>query len=257
MGTDSVQDQFLDMLHQPDAYDYKDYLKFIIELVRNNRFTELQYIGGAFKNSHTYPGKLALCRNVIKEFDPIKYAEEITVLLMGMFYPLINEYDRVDSERKSTIENVMGAYTYIPADRTRFIQYVSKIIKKSQLSDMKFIDVGCGIGDKVMLAQFLGFDAYGIEINSHTLGLAQYFLHKVVPYTHLILGNAFDIDYSQYSFIYMYVPIYDVKKMAELYRLIKKRAKGKTVIFDIARNPRYWYKYHSKVTSLTIPSIYP
>ena len=257
MGTDSVQDQFLDMLHQPDAYDYKDYLKYIIELVQNGEEDKLQYIGDIFRKSHAYPGRTSLCNSIMKQLDPIKYANELSVLLMGTFYPSIGQFDRVNSERKSAIENRMGAYTYIPAGRAYFIERVSQIKSKAQLSDMKFIDVGCGIGDKVMLAQFLGFDAYGVEINSHTLGLAQYFLHKVVPYTHLILGNAFDIDYSQYSFIYMYVPIYDVKKMAELYRLIKKRAKGKTVIFDIARNPRYWYKYHSKVTSLTIPSIYP
>ena len=67
----------------------------------------------------------------------------------------------------------------------------------------KFVDAGCGIGDKMLIASFLGMNAYGIEINKE--------YHKIVRNmfgeSKVILGDIRTQSYKDYDIIYYYSPI--------------------------------------------------
>lgn len=66
-----------------------------------------------------------------------------------------------------------------------------------------FVDVGCGIGTKLVLAkQFYKFDLAGIECYPDYVKVAR----ELVPYAKIIEGNALDQDYSAYDVIYFYCP---------------------------------------------------
>lgn len=61
---------------------------------------------------------------------------------------------------------------------------------------------------------------------------------KVLPYTlrgNLLGGDAVELDYSEYDFIYMYKPIADHEKMGKLYEHILSTAPIGAIIIDVLR----------------------
>ena len=125
------------------------------------------------------------------------------------------------SETKSN--NERDNHAYIAYGHTYFARVISKWSRELR-KDINFIDVGCGIGDKLILAYYFVNrikSITGVEINAHTYNLGEFFTKQVrrwlsTPFT-VIEGDAFDIDYGEYNLIYMYRPIADSKRMCELY----------------------------------------
>jgi SAM-dependent methyltransferase len=167
-------------------------------------------------------------------------AKNIRTILEEIF-----NYDAYGREEKS--EEEQGSFKYIPESRAKFIYYIKEIQKREKKK--KFIDIGCGIGDKVALAYLFGeFDeVFGIELNETTYHVAKYFLGNGVfrfenfddyednnyssrrqeeqlietPVKRKILwGNAFDHDFSNYDFIYMYKPIAEWSGIKKLYEKV-------------------------------------
>lgn len=152
----------------------------------------------------------------------------------------------VDTEEKSELEQEMGAYKYIAYGRGSFAQSMEEILSIVDEDAMEsFIDVGCGIGDKMLLAHsLLGFEkAFGIEINAHTIELGRWHLNPLqgqhIFHWHedqdsrweepggiaggaftFIPGDAFDYNFGLHRFIYSYVPIANADKMRELWQHI-------------------------------------
>lgn len=126
-----------------------------------------------------------------------------------------------------------GAYRFIPLSLDRFLEQLDVVrdeLGGSSFSFQKhsFIDVGCGPGTKVVLAQECGFKAYGIELNSKYVRAAKRLLHGSVPKPYLkrkhfatetawidhisqwqriIKGDGRKHDYSPYDVIYFYCPM--------------------------------------------------
>src|SRR5690606_17323835 len=88
----------------------------------------------------------------------------------------------------------------------------------------RFLDVGCGLGNKVWIAQVLGFDAYGLEINQRYVDIARDYIgaRRIICHD----GTTFQ-DYSQYDVIYFYNPMPSM----ELETAIVSKAKKGAIIF--------------------------
>lgn len=122
-------------------------------------------------------------------------------------------------------ENEKGNYEYVPYSHGYFakamVHWSHKICSK-----VNFIDVGCGIGDKVVLANWFVSrieTVTGVELNLHTHNLGKFFIGDLwtndtfpVPFN-LIHANAFDVDFQPYNLIYLFRPIADHEKMQNLY----------------------------------------
>jgi hypothetical protein len=153
----------------------------------------------------------------------------------------IYNYRTHGMEEKSEVEK--GNYKYIPFNYETFVEMILVLQKK--FHKKSFIDIGCGIGDKVILAEIFGdFEKVtGIELNETTYHVAKYFcLIGQLPFQnfddyfkkfHLEKGkltaktereilheNAFDHNFSEYDFIYMYSPIQDGKLLRKLYEKV-------------------------------------
>lgn len=118
-----------------------------------------------------------------------------------------------------------GAYTYIPLDESHFSQSIrlaKRVLEKGKSSSPhSFIDVGCGIGEKVILAgqAFLQENCYGLEINAaygkaaRKLLNASFWNWETNPKTpkwlsqHIIVGDGRTFDFSPFSCIYAYRPM--------------------------------------------------
>ena len=68
----------------------------------------------------------------------------------------------------------------------------------------RFLDVGCGLGNKVFLARELGFDAYGIEVNKAYVEFAREFVGS----NRIFCQDGITYpDYKTYDVIYFYNPM--------------------------------------------------
>jgi len=147
-----------------------------------------------------------------------------------------HEYQK-DDER---VNPKTSYYGYIPFGIYEYSYLVGRIrdiiVKREiPLSQIKFLEVGCGIGVKMTVAQeILGIypeQLEGIEIDSNMVALSENFTRSKV---HNI--DAFDFkNYSNFNIIYYYVPIANRELECKLERLIEDNLKVGSFIIAIGK----------------------
>lgn len=110
----------------------------------------------------------------------------------------------------------------------------------------KLVDVGCGVGTKLLIARQFGFQCYGIELNEDLVRVAR---NLIYPSSNIKHADALKEDYSAYDAIYFYCPIRDPRLEAKLERQIIATAKPGTLIIgnmkcgsDPTLRSRVWTK---------------
>ena len=152
----------------------------------------------------------------------------------GIFTTVYGSHSSVSTEEKSEKEKELSSYKYISYGRGQFIRTLRSILAVADdYAPTSFIDVGCGIGDKLLLAKVAcGFEkVYGIELNTHTIELARWWLKPLEGHRGfreddlfpagtftLMQGDAFDYNYASHSFIYMYYPMQHLGMMERLWQ---------------------------------------
>jgi hypothetical protein len=122
-----------------------------------------------------------------------------------------------------------GEYLYIPLGIDTFLDQLEIVKNHSSKHysidyEPTFVDVGSGIGSKLLLArQLLGYESNicGIEITPEYIEVAK----KLVPYANIVERNALLIDYCLFDIIYFYCPLRDEKKQKQLEKRIVETAK--------------------------------
>jgi len=101
--------------------------------------------------------------------------------------------------------------------------FITSIFEK-YLKGSKFVDIGCGFGNIVRLAEKFGMDASGIEIQTK---YKEY--HKDIS---VVYGDAKKFNYSNLDVIYMYRPMVKDKDMYDIISQIFKTANvGTRIIY--------------------------
>ena len=133
------------------------------------------------------------------------------------------------------------SYPFIPVnmdDALSTIEFASNLIKAPETNMGKFLDVGCGIGNVLALAEYCRIpDIYGIEIDESLKRRALYNsvpLPDTLPHSEfgsdspLIFNlDAFDFKfYNEMDIIYYYCPMQKLEKQLRLEALIEKKMKG-------------------------------
>lgn len=155
-----------------------------------------------------------------KDILPKKFLGRV---LHHSLFPQGTHIYSIDSNIKDKIVPVgMGKqFSYIPSGVDGFIEILEENNRFKE--GKRFIDVGCGIGDKVLLSRYLTeMESYGIEYDTYTYGIAKeqarfnQYDHRIVYFN----GNAIDFDYGRYDRIFTYQPIRDDEGLQKLYRRI-------------------------------------
>jgi len=118
-------------------------------------------------------------------------------------------------------------YCFIPSRASSALYYImfarSYLSTKASLLTRapryyKFLDCGCGIGNIIIIAAKVGFDATGLEYEADTFALAkdilvsEYIGDSGCPSPKVIKGNILHFrHYKDYDVIYYYAPIKDRK----------------------------------------------
>jgi hypothetical protein len=104
---------------------------------------------------HTYLEDLV---EKIQNEDKLQDSFPIELIVAGAYFISTGSHLR-KFEEKSEEEKEIAAYEYIPYSRTGFVKLVKVV--KNKFKPKHFIDIGCGIGDKVLLAYLFGdFDQF-------------------------------------------------------------------------------------------------
>jgi len=117
---------------------------------------------------------------------------------------LLNLFYQMEVAIGNTQKPRENEWSYIPFSHGEFINFLVKYP-----TPKKYIEIGCGIGTKLWLVkQILQFeDVSGVEINEQYLQVAKNLLEGVTLKCNLILGDAWELDYSEYDMIYSYDPM--------------------------------------------------
>ena len=154
-------------------------------------------------------------------------------------------------------------YPYIAYDTVGFINHVLTLIHEKFGRRKSFVDVGCGIGDKVFLAWLSGIfdECVGIEYEGFTsaigMNVAQGSLSRNRPsicinktsivnkdYSGknslidfgIVNANAFDLNYRRFDTIYLYQPIANHKLLITFYEHIFKTMPAKAILLEMLQN---------------------
>lgn len=132
----------------------------------------------------------------------------------------------------------LGAYSHISSSYGELCLQLEKskeildlIHKKRPVeyippSEYKFLDIGCGFGTKVLFADALGFDAWGIECNKKYADIAK----RITFYWKIKKGNALNYKkYNEYDILYFYEPMKS-NKIDKFYKKVLNNAKSPSII---------------------------
>ena len=121
---------------------------------------------------------------------------------------------------------------------------IYKSVHKETGRRPKFIDIGCGIGNIIMLAAGLGYDATGLEYDSKIFETAKHISKQQITHKYsykIIKGDMRKFKhYSKYDVLYYYQPIFDCSEMRKFSTELAKKVKPGTYI--IARGTEHGYK---------------
>jgi SAM-dependent methyltransferase len=146
---------------------------------------------------------------------------------------------------------VDGRNPYIPLSRPVFAQLLLRVRELVGRRDRerlaRFVDVGCGLGDKVFLAKVLGFEGHGIEYDQRLVRRAKR-LHAMresrakayaapevtcgwegAPLT-VYAKDALEFDYGEFDVIYLFRPFADDALEARLEERIWRQARPGAVV---------------------------
>lgn len=128
-----------------------------------------------------------------------------------------------------------GHYPYIPLGLQRFFELLDATQKQVH-GTPHFIDVGCGIGDKLIVANWYCDipQVSGIEYNAHTFAVAEKIAKPIA--TDLVRGDALAHDFGAYNLIYMYHPIEDMANMRTLFTHIARTMPEDGIIVEALPN---------------------
>jgi len=146
-------------------------------------------------------------------------------------------------EVKDKYEDVNGFYKYIPYLTWDFMKYIKRVYNKCGKSNMRFVDVGGGIGDKALIAKVLMKFRYAtsLEYNVDTHKIAKDAIGTGYGIS-VKRGDALKFNFGETSrpiFAYMYCPISHKDTLIQLYDRVAGTMPEGSVMYDIAQNCGY------------------
>ena len=125
-----------------------------------------------------------------------------------------------------------SAFPYVAFPHDEFLEVILRLRSlwvNCRKTNPSFLDVGCGIADKVELAAYAGFVAHGIEFDTYLLRRAKRLFGITDCRDSDASAKQADAlkytDYSKFDVIYFYRPIAEIELQRKLERRIYRQAK--------------------------------
>lgn len=139
---------------------------------------------------------------------------------------LINTLERVAAGDLGLPQDGYYGWMGLPVDD--FLEGIAIVRQALGAGEHSFLEVGSGIGSKLLLARQLGFDVAGVELNDRYAKVARF----MVPRAPVTVTNAFAFTrYHKYDVVYCFHPCVDDRQQLRLNRLIVEHMKQGGVFF--------------------------
>ena len=130
-----------------------------------------------------------------------------------------------------------GCFEYIALDSKQFLREMHKArtilnVLEPDDDEGRFLDVGCGVGTKVILANQIFSHASGLEFDKAYHKIASSLAESGMAWgCEFIQSDAMKFDrYDEYNVIYLYRPMRDATKQTRLEKRIAKECCEDTLI---------------------------
>ncbi len=156
-----------------------------------------------------------IARNVHLDLERLKKAgQEDLAILFRLYYSLEFAMGQVFSD------DDLNYHPNASFSVLKFIENLRLILRRCG-DGRRFLDVGCGLGNKVWIAQAIGFDAYGLEINPKYAEIAS----ECVGANRIICQDGIRfLGYQEYDVIYFYNPMPSDELESAILKTAKKGA---------------------------------
>lgn len=97
----------------------------------------------------------------------------------------------------------------------------------------RFIDLGCGVGTKLLVAHLLGWAVVGVERHADYADAAR----RLVPEATVVTGDVLDVSLDGFDVVYSYRLMVDLDAQHELNRRIVARMRPGALFFCAGSDP--------------------
>jgi hypothetical protein len=152
-------------------------------------------------------------------------AEEERDIYLGVINRFIGYYSR--EAQKETQNDTTSEYPFVAMDTRQAFEQLAIVHKHlgmdtNQAKPFSFIDVGCGIGNIMLIAEQYSFDAYGIEKDAYPYQLAT----RLIDEEHVWQRDIWEFDdYHRFDVIYYFRPLPDAGPQTKFELMIEDKIK--------------------------------
>jgi len=164
----------------------------------------------------------------VSRYEEHKYsvlAEEERDIYIGVINRFIGYYSR--QAQKKTKNDTAREYPFVAMDTRQVFEQMAIVhthlgMDKNPGKIRSFIDVGCGIGNIMLIAEQYSFDAYGIEKDEYPFQLAT----ELIDTEHVWQKDIWEFeDYDKFDVIYYFRPLPDAEPQTKFEKLIEEKIK--------------------------------
>lgn len=120
---------------------------------------------------------------------------------------------------------------YPVADFLRLLLLARRVAVALGKAEVRFLDVGCGTGLKVLMAAEMFGQTDGLEYLPGLAQAAETLLHRAGSRSHILTADALQFDgFGDYDLIYFYKPIHTPKDLADMEARIAAQVKSGTIL---------------------------
>lgn len=174
-------------------------------------------------------------------------------LLSGLIHAMTSPYEKMCQDGPNKLPK--GSYPFI-SNRNLEVVLDTLIAIKTRFpvtgNYPKFLDAGCGIGQIVHLAQYVGYQAYGIDLDDDMLKEGRKMFSKYHNRPFLTKADITKYrNYSKYDVVYYYCPMNNHDKEVKFERYVDKKVKIGAIIISFMKQDRILFEEEPQFKLLT------
>ena len=152
-------------------------------------------------------------------------AEEERDIYLGVINRFIGYYSR--EAQRETKNDTSSEYPFVAMDTRQVFEQIRIVhdhldVDNSLDKTWSFLDVGCGIGNIMLIAEQYSFDAYGFEKDEYPFQLAT----KLIDQDHVWQADIWSFeDYGKFDVIYYFRPLPDAGPQTKFEKMIEDKLK--------------------------------
>ncbi len=159
---------------------------------------------------------------------------------LDAYLGVINRFIAYHGHRslKETQHTTSEAYPFVAMDTRQVFEQISfvhgflKMEGENARQNFRFLDVGCGIGNILLVAEQYGFDVFGFEKDEASCRFAMEILGK----ERVWLEDAWKFEkYADFDVVYFFRPLPEAGPQSKLEQLIEDRIKPGAILIGNLR----------------------